>query len=65
MAGLEHLRDMLGDEKHSLISDADIKETLYHYYFDIEKSTAYLLGLYTVPLRSRPYTNVSHRGAGA
>lgn len=65
MTGFEHIREMLGDEKHSLISDKEVKDTLYHYYFDIEKSVAYLLGQSTESFSSRPRTHISHRGAGA
>ncbi|KAH9927122.1 HBS1 N-terminus-domain-containing protein [Epithele typhae] len=43
MSGLEHIRAILGDEKHSPITDAEIKDALYHYYFDVEKSAAYLI----------------------
>lgn len=45
MNGLEHIRKMLGDEDHSRLTDADIKDALYHYYFDVEQTTNWLLGL--------------------
>ena len=44
MAGLEHIRNMIGDEDSSKISDADITDALYHYFFDVEQATAWLLG---------------------
>ena len=53
MNGLEHIRDMLGDEKQSKISDAEIKDTLYHYYFDIDQSVSWLLGQYAARALSR------------
>ena len=46
MNGLEQVRDTVGDEKQSMITDADIKDALYHYFFDVEQSVAYLLGEY-------------------
>lgn len=44
MNGLEHIRSMIGDEESSKLSDTDIVEALYHYYFDVEQATAWLLG---------------------
>ena len=44
MNGLEHIRNMIGDEDSSKISDADITDALYHYFFDVEQATAWLLG---------------------
>lgn len=35
---------MMGDEEQSGISDNDIKETLYHYYFDVQQSLNWLYG---------------------
>ncbi|KAI0751444.1 hypothetical protein C8Q80DRAFT_1157328 [Daedaleopsis nitida] len=43
MNGMEHIRRILGDEQQSGLSDADIKDSLYHYYFDVEQATQYLL----------------------
>ncbi|TBU31998.1 hypothetical protein BD311DRAFT_775557 [Dichomitus squalens] len=43
MNGLEHVRSIIGDEESSKISDADITDALYHYFFDIEQTTAWLL----------------------
>ena len=44
MNGLEHIRNMIGDEDTSKISDADITDALYHYFFDVDQATAWLLG---------------------
>lgn len=43
-AGWEQIRAMVGDEAQSGISDLDIKETLYHYYFDVQASLNWLYG---------------------
>ncbi len=45
--GLEHIRSMIGDVEASKLSDEDIVEALYHYYFDVEQATAWLLGAYS------------------
>ena len=44
MNGLEHIRNMIGDAEASKLSDEDIAEALYHFYFDVEQATAWLLG---------------------
>ncbi|OSC98689.1 hypothetical protein PYCCODRAFT_964801 [Trametes coccinea BRFM310] len=44
MDGLEHIRATLGDEKQSALTDQDIKDSLYEYYFDIEQAIEDLLG---------------------
>ncbi|KDQ64951.1 hypothetical protein JAAARDRAFT_243711 [Jaapia argillacea MUCL 33604] len=41
--GLEHVRVALGSEEESGLDDTVIKETLWHYYFDIEKSVDWLV----------------------
>lgn len=46
MNGLEHIRNMIGDAEASKLSDEDIAEALYHYFFDVEQATAWLLGAY-------------------
>ncbi|PIL36877.1 hypothetical protein GSI_00567 [Ganoderma sinense ZZ0214-1] len=43
MNGLEHIRNMIGDAEASKLSDEDIAEALYHFYFDVEQATAWLL----------------------
>ena len=49
MNGLEHIRNMIGDAEASKLSDQDIAEALYHYFFDVEQATAWLLGAYPDP----------------
>ena len=44
--GLEQIRAMLGPEEASGISDKEIKDTLYHYYFDVQQSIDWILGVY-------------------
>ena len=39
MNGLEHIRNMIGDAEASKLSDEDIAEALYHFYFDVEQAT--------------------------
>ncbi|OBZ76119.1 HBS1-like protein [Grifola frondosa] len=41
--GLEQIRTTIGSAEESGLSDADIKEALYHYYFDVQRSVAWLL----------------------
>ncbi|KAI0370154.1 hypothetical protein BV20DRAFT_299766 [Pilatotrama ljubarskyi] len=43
MDGLEHIRATLGDEKQSALTDQEIKDSLYEYYFDVEQAIADLL----------------------
>lgn len=45
MRGLDHIRAILGPEEASEVSDRDIKDTLYHYYFNIEQSLNWLIGM--------------------
>ena len=45
MHGLECIRGVLGPEEVSGISDHEIKDTLYHYYFDVEQSINWLMGM--------------------
>ncbi|KAI9066374.1 hypothetical protein FKP32DRAFT_1566029, partial [Trametes sanguinea] len=44
MDGLEHIRATLGDENQSALTDQDIKDSLYEYYFDVEHAIEDLLG---------------------
>jgi hypothetical protein len=41
---LNEVRQLLGD--HHDIPDKEIRETLWYYYFDLEKSVAWLLGTF-------------------
>ncbi|KAI0771977.1 hypothetical protein BD413DRAFT_475037 [Trametes elegans] len=43
MDGLEHIRATLGDERQSALTDQDIKDSLYEYYFDVEGAITDLL----------------------
>ncbi|KAI0637925.1 hypothetical protein C8Q77DRAFT_1153620 [Trametes polyzona] len=43
MDGLEHIRATLGNEQQSALTDQDIKDSLYEYYFDVEQAIADLL----------------------
>ena len=42
--GWEQIRAMMGDEAQSGITDDEIKDTLYHYYFDVQQSINWLYG---------------------
>jgi elongation factor 1 alpha-like protein len=42
-SGLSHVRSMLGSEESSGISDKQVKDSLWYYYFDGEKAVAWLL----------------------
>jgi hypothetical protein len=42
--GFDQVRGIIGDEEESGLSDAAIKNALWHYYFDIEKTVQWLLG---------------------
>lgn len=44
MHGMEQCRATLGSEQHSGFDDAAIRDTLYHYYFDVEQSLNWLFG---------------------
>lgn len=41
--GLEDIRAAVGPAAQSGLSDAEIKDALYHYYFDIQQSLDWLL----------------------
>ncbi|THH01862.1 hypothetical protein EW026_g910 [Hermanssonia centrifuga] len=41
--GLEQIRATVGSEAESGMTDKDIKDALYHYYFDIQQSLNWLL----------------------
>lgn len=45
-SGLKATRDVLG--KIPGLTDAEIEESLYYYYFDVEKTINYLLSMITV-----------------
>lgn len=41
---LKQVRGVLGGEEVSGLSDEDIKETLWHYYFDVEQTVQWAIG---------------------
>ena len=43
--GLEQVRLLIGDEDVSEVSDESIKDTLWEYYFDLEKTIQWALGV--------------------
>ena len=45
---LNEVRQLLGD--HHSIPDKEIRETLWYYYFDLEKSVQWLLGILDFPI---------------
>ncbi len=65
MNGLAHIRRMLGDEDHSRLTDADIKDALYHYYFDVEQATNWLLGKCACRLQLRILMRFPQRNSNA
>jgi len=42
--GLEQVRNILGDQEHSGVSDQAIKDALWEFFFDVDKSVVLLLG---------------------
>ena len=42
--GLEQVRNILGDQEHSGFSDQSIKDALWEFFFDVDKSVVWLLG---------------------
>ena len=44
MNGLEEVRTTLGPAEQSGFTDEFIKDTLYHYYYDVAQTIDYLLG---------------------
>lgn len=59
--GLEQVRLIIGDEDVSELSDNSIKEALWEYYFDVEKTVQWSLGSWYLNLNSRP-SNSGIRG---
>ena len=54
--GWEQIRAMMGDEEQSGITDSEIKDTLYHYYFDVQQSLNWLYGKSVDPPSLTLYT---------
>lgn len=44
MDGLDQIRATIGPVEHSGISDEEIKNTLYHFYYDVAQSLNWILG---------------------
>jgi hypothetical protein len=42
--GVEQVRNVLGDQEHSGCTDQDVKDALWEFFFDVEKSVVWLLG---------------------
>ena len=42
--GLDAVRNTLGSAEQSGFSDDYVKETLFHYYYDVDQTINYLLG---------------------
>lgn len=45
MEGLEQVRIAIGSPEQSGISDQEVKDALYYYQYDIDKSVDYLIGM--------------------
>lgn len=47
--GLAAVREVLGGEgtEGAAVTDKEIEESLWYYYFDVEKTVAYLLSMWT------------------
>ncbi|CAL1701559.1 unnamed protein product [Somion occarium] len=53
MSGLDHIRATVGSQEQSGLSDKEIKDTLYHYFFNVEQSINYLLEAQTRKIAAR------------
>ncbi|KAJ2975249.1 hypothetical protein NUW54_g11763 [Trametes sanguinea] len=62
MDGLEHIRAALGDENQSALTDQDIKDSLYEYYFDVEHAIEDLLGKQERRFAARERQDLDPRG---
>ena len=54
--GLEQVRNIIGDQEQSGCSDQAIKDALWEFYFDVDKSVIVLLGPSYLPSKSRLLT---------
>ena len=43
--GVEQIRNILGDQEQSGLPDQTIKDALWEFYFDVDKSVVWLLGV--------------------
>lgn len=53
--GLEQVRLVIGDEATSELSDKSIKDALWEFYFDIERTVQWALGLWDIAPRFHGY----------
>ena len=53
--GLEQVRLVIGNEVTSELSDNSIKDALWEYYFDIERTVQWALGLWDIAPRFYGY----------
>lgn len=44
ISGLEHIRGVLGSEEDSGLDNKTINDTLWEFFFDVEKSIGWLVG---------------------
>jgi len=42
--GLDHIRTIIGPESENGLSDSDIKDALWNFFFDNDKTVEWLLG---------------------
>lgn len=42
--GLEQVRNIMGDQEHSGFPDQAVKDALWEFFFDVDKSVVWLLG---------------------
>lgn len=59
--GLEQVRLIIGGEDVSELSDNSIKDALWEYYFDVEKTVQWSLGSWYLNVETRP-SNLNIRG---
>ena len=45
MEGLEQVRIAIGSPEQSGFSDQEVKDALYYYQYDVDKSVNYLIGV--------------------
>ena len=56
--GLEQVRLIIGDVDVSELSDNSIKDALWEYYFDVEKTIQWSLGSWYLNIKARSLTPV-------
>ena len=48
VTGLKAVRELLGEESTAVVSDKDIEESLWYYYFDVARTVDYVLSEYWI-----------------